>query len=209
MQPSDLKKAWQSQLSGRRLVFDEAVILRQVVRGQSDFRAMLFRRDALEIGLAVILIGAFVYFYFRLDGPWPLLLVAASMAWVAGFLLVDRTGHRRRCPHREDSVKACAESTLAEINHQIWLLKKVLWWYILPPLASLEIFYGYVAVLVHKPAAFFAAQPFTLVVAIGVYWLNRWAVETYLEPRRQETEALLRSLQADEQSEENGGARRT
>ena len=124
-------------------------------------------------------------------------------------LLIDRIRHRRRCPHREDSVRTCVESTLAEINHQIWLLKNVLWWYLLPPLASPEIFDGYLAVLDQKPAAFFGAQPLLLIIGVGVYCLNQWAVKTYLEPRCQETEALLRSLQPDSQPAENGGAQRT
>ena len=200
MNPDELKKAWQSQLSGQRLVFNEQVILRQVVRGQSDLRGMLFWRDVREIGVALLLIGVFAYFYLSsADRPWPLLLCAASMAWVAGFMLVDRIRHRKRHPHREDSIKACAESTLAEINHQIWLVKNVFWWYLLPPLVTVEVLFAYVAVLVKDPVAFLTPQLITLPIMIGVYFLNRWAVKANLEPRRQETEALLRSLQADNQ----------
>lgn len=194
MNPDELKNVWRTQTSGRRLVFDEEVILRQVVRGQSGLRSMLFWRDAREIGVALVMVGVFLYFYFS-DGPWSLLLIAGSMAWVAGFMLVDRICHRKRHPHRENSIKACTESTLAEVNHQIWLLKNVFWWYLLPPLVAMEIFFGHVAFLVKEPVAFLRPQPVVLGIFIGIYFLNRWAVKAGLEPLRQETEALLQNLQ--------------
>lgn len=184
-------------MSGRRLVFDEDVILRQVVRGQSDLRGMLFWRDAREIGVAIILVGVFIGFYFAPGNLWSWLLVAASCAWVAGFMLVDRIRHRKRWPHREDTIKACAESTLAEITHQIWLLKNVFWWYLLPPLVAMEVVVAHIAILVRELSAFFQCQPVLLGIMIGVYYLNRWAVRAYLEPRRQEMEALLRNLAAE------------
>jgi hypothetical protein len=196
MNPDELKTVWQTRTSGRRLVFDEEVILRQVVRGQNDLRAMLFWRDTREVGVALIFAGVFLYFYFT-EGSWPFLLIAASVAWISGFMLVDRIRHRKRCPHRQDSVKACAESTLAEVNHQIWLLRNVFWWYLLPPLVALEVFFGYAALVVQEAAAFLRPQPVTLVISIGVYLLNRWAVKAELEPRRREAEALLRSLDAE------------
>jgi hypothetical protein len=201
METGDLKAAWQSQLSGRRLVLDEAVILRQVVRGQDEFRGMIFWRDVREVGVALFMTGFFVYHYCQSPDihAWPLLLLAASMAWIAGFLLVTRIRHGRRYPPREDSVKACAESTLAETNRQIWLLKNVLWWYILPPIAAGEFGFVYFAIVVFEdPWTFWKLQPFTLGIALGVYLLNRWAVRAYLEPRRQETESLLKNLQSNE-----------
>lgn len=196
MDPSELKQAWQSQLSGRRLLVNEDVILRQVVRGQRDLRAMVFWRDLREIGAALLLAGFFFYVYLGLDRAWPWLLVAASMVWIAGFLFVVRIRHRGRHPHKEDSIQGCVQSTLAEIKHQIWLLESVLWWYILPPLAAMEVHVAYVALLLKAPLAFFKPQPVLLGIMLGIYLLNRWAVKSELEPRRQETEALLQSLEA-------------
>ncbi len=205
MNPDEMKIAWNTQAPSKRLVFDENVILSQVVRAQSDLRLTLYWRDVREIGTALVMVGVFFSYYVFL-GQWTWLLVAASMIWVGGFLLVDRIRHRRRHPHRQDSIRACLQSTLAVIEHQIRLLKNVFWWYLLLPLAAMEAVLGSLACEwipsidggdMIGVVILVISQTFVLAVMIGVYLLNQWTVRNNLEPRRQEIEALLRSLEPE------------
>jgi 4-hydroxybenzoate polyprenyltransferase len=88
---------------------------------------------------------------------------------------------------------------LFQVNHQIWLLKNVFWWYLLPIAAALGISFGVSAWHWRQEGIPMATGIilFVLVCALtygGVYWLNQIAVRKDLEPRRQELETLLSSL---------------
>ena len=92
------------------------------------------------------------------------------------------------------------ESSLAQVEHQIWLLRNVFWWYLLPLALSMLAFFGQVAWqdavgrLVDGSRRIAEWSPWSCIVFAGVYWLNQNAVRSELEPRRQELEALLTSL---------------
>ena len=55
-----------------------------------------------------------------------------SLLWVIGFFLVDRLRHRNVPPVAGEPLRRRVELSLAQVEHQIWLLKHVFWWYILP-----------------------------------------------------------------------------
>ena len=103
---------------------------------------------------------------------------------------------RRKQPVSNDSLKTCIESSLLQVNHQIWLLKNVFWWYLLPIAAALGISISY-STWHARNAGFLAVIVWVisaLVIVLvywGIYWLNRFAVRKSLEPRRQELETLL------------------
>ncbi len=63
---------------------------------------------------------------------WELLLMGACVTFVGVFMLVDRWRQRRRRPAHDGTLRACTEASLAEVEHQIWLLRNIFWWYLLP-----------------------------------------------------------------------------
>jgi hypothetical protein len=83
------------------------------------------------------------------------------------------------------------EASLADVEHQIWLLRNIFWWYLLPPSIGLVISFVYDAMRIEEARwlpwieLFIRAGVCALVFA-GVYWLNQYAVRKSLEPRRQE-----------------------
>jgi hypothetical protein len=85
------------------------------------------------------------------------------------------------------------------VEHQIWLLRNIVWWYLLPPGVALMIFPAHLAWRSRddglSAVAEFAgaACVFALVFWI-LYWANQRAVRKQLEPRRKELQALLRNL---------------
>jgi ABC-type proline/glycine betaine transport system permease subunit len=96
-------------------------------------------------------------------------------------------------------LKICIESSLREVNHQIWLLRNILWSYLLPLGVAVEIsiFHSAWQTWNSSFAAVVVSLVVTLVIGLlywGIYWLNQFAVRQELEPRREELEALLRAL---------------
>jgi len=126
---------------------------------------------------------------------WTDCLVALAGFSVGTFMVVDRLMQRHKRPVASAALVGCLESSLHQVNHQIWLLKNVFWWYLLPLGAALG-----VSIAVSGWHARHQASQLIGWCGYGVvcilldwflHWLNQAAVETSLEPRRRELEALL------------------
>jgi hypothetical protein len=198
MEFDELQKAWNSQSSGATVTLDADALLKVVRRNQQSFRATIFWRDAREIGVAFFLT---IYFSYRgvQHHHWTDCLVGLACLFVGMFMIVDRLMQWRKRPAPGDSLKNCIESSLHQVNHQIWLLRNIFWWYLLPIVITLTISSGVSALNSHHGAiiAMFSFVFATLVCGLvygGVYWLNQYAVRKSLEPRRLELETLLNSL---------------
>ena len=105
--------------------------MKEVRRNQGQFRATIFWRDVREVGVAAFLTWLFLHWGIR-DHDWSLDLVAFGCFFVGAFIVVDRLIQHQHRPVMNDSLHACIESSLHQVNHQIWLLKNVFWWYLLP-----------------------------------------------------------------------------
>src|SRR5258706_7416436 len=107
------------------------VLLNEVRRNQQQFRKTIFWRDAREVGAAVVLMVVSLTCGIQWHW-WSLYFLAFCCFFVGAFFLVDRFIQRRKQPVTNDSLQACIQSFLLEVNHQIWLLKNIFWWYLLP-----------------------------------------------------------------------------
>src|SRR5207245_1063298 len=101
------------------------------------------------------------------------------------------------------------QESLTQVEHQIWLLRNVFWWYLLPFTISLLAFFTHVAWLTFDKwlaALGFATflVVFDLAIDYFIYRLNQNAVRTQLEPQRRELLALLASLGDESTSEVSG-----
>jgi hypothetical protein len=192
------QKAWQSQDTGANVIINADVLLKEVRRNQQHFRAMIFWRDVREVGLALLLTLFFSYQGLR-HQDWTDGLIALACFGIGAFMLADRLVQRRKRPAANDTLKTCIESSLLQVRHQIWLLKNVLWWYLLPLGAALVIAISYSTWHVQRSVSdAMISWGIGLLVIMLVYWgiyrLNQFAVRASLEPRRQELETLLTSL---------------
>ena len=191
----DLQKVWQSQDAAAKVTINTDVLMKEVRRNQRQFRATIFWRDVREVGVAAFLTWLFLHWGIR-DQNWSLHLVAFGCFFVGAFIVVDRLIQHQRRPMMNDSLRACVESSLSQVSHQIWLLKNVFWWYLLPIDAGLGVFIAkqawqerHAGLSVMVGLLFYAL--FCGVTGWGIYWLNQFAVRKTLEPRRQELATLL------------------
>ena len=197
----ELQKTWQSQQANPRLIIDPDMLLKEVERNKKSFEAAIFWRDVREIGVAILLVAVFLYFGIK-DSLWPMCLLALLSLWVGVFMVADRIVQKRRQPCLSDSLFNCVKTSLAQINHQVWLLKNVLWWYLAPLGVGLIIWFSYcgISVMISKNPSvgyllfFLACIVGTILLYWGVYWLNQWAIRKELVPRKNELEDILDSL---------------
>ena len=126
----ELQKKWQAQDAGAQVSLNADLLLKEVQRKQRQFRRTIFWRDVREIGVAAVLVPVFVHSGWKVH--WTLYLCALSCFVVGAFMLLDRRQQKKKTSDQNGSLKDCAATSLAEVSHQIWLLKNILWWYLLP-----------------------------------------------------------------------------
>jgi hypothetical protein len=200
MDPDDFQQAWQTQFSQTRLTIDAEQLLNKVRRNQQQFNAAIWWRDVREVGVALLMVPLWFVMGSKLSLPWTWYLMVPVLIWIAAFLPADRMLRRRRSPEPSEPLRQCLESSLAEVGHQAWLLRNVFWWYILPPALAMLAFFGQLA-WETRAAGWWVVLPFTGLVTVEaivlgvIYRLNQHCVRSTLEPRRQELESLLASLE--------------
>jgi hypothetical protein len=197
----DFQKTWQSQPEARVRVAPE-VLLAELRRNQRNFKLTIFWRDFREVLAAAAMTVFFAYQGF--DKGWAWFSLVGGCLWVGGFILVDRYRRRGRAASFGDSLLGCVGASLEAVEHQIWLLRNVLWWYILPLAIGM-------AITLISMSLQPDDMPWFRWIGVGVigviltatnvfvYWLNQWAVRTELEPRRQELLAVRESLLKSEE----------
>src|ERR1041385_6771034 len=133
----ELKQAWQSQMPRAHLTLDASLVLNEGRRNEKQFEAIIFARDVREVGVALFMVPVWIILGIKMSSLWSWYLVIPTMFWIAGFMLVDRSRQRRRLPAPGDDLHRSVERSLAQVEHQIWLLRNVFWWYLLPPFSAM------------------------------------------------------------------------
>ncbi len=204
---NELQKNWQTQPDSFTLTIDSDILFKEVERNRKNFVSSIFWRDFREVAVSIIM---FVYFAYvgLTEKLWPMFLLALSCLWIASFMLTDRRIHKRKQPKMTEILVDCAKTSLYQVNHQIWLLKNVLWWYLLPPGIGIAIFMGYIAFAevsrdgIRGSIGWLSFISGYLISCFfffwGVYWLNQRAVRKELLPRKQELEQILKSFKSDD-----------
>jgi len=210
MAPDEFQKAWRTHLSETRVTVDADLLRKEVQLEQQNFRSRILARDSGEVGVALVMIPLWFVMGAALSLPWTWYLTVPVMIWLAGFMLVYRKRHKQPPSQPDDSLAVCVQRSLTEQEDQIWMLRNVFWWYLLPPTISILAFFAQTSWQLRSagwPEAlmFFVLLASFLFAIYGfVYYINRRAVRVQLEPKRDALLALLTSLTEESAS---GGAK--
>jgi CubicO group peptidase (beta-lactamase class C family) len=209
VEPDKYQQAWQAQTSATRVTADANLLLQEVRRNQRTFAAGIYARDVVEVVIGLVMIPVWFYLGLKISLPWTWWLTVPALLWIIGFMLVYRKRYVPKPSEPDEPLIACVKNSLTEVEAQIWLLRNIFWWCLLPPSISISAFFiqaacslragGWLPVLSDVVMLEF----FLAVVYGGIYFLNQYAVRQQLEPRREELLSLLVSLgdeAADEQA---------
>lgn len=202
----EIQKNWQNQPEPESITVNTDIMLKEVQRNKQYFDAMIFWRDFREIGIAFVM--TFVLIFMAINDQYLLLLCPAiSCIFVSAFMTIDRIQFKKKTLNdkSESSLAECIYASLAHVNHQIWLLKNVAWWYLLPFAIGISIpfFEGAWQLRGSDMLMSFLIKTFGFVIIlyIGIYYLNQYAVRKELQPRKEELQALLESIELNENNE--------
>ena len=200
MNDEQLQQAWQSQPAEISSVGDLESMLGELRQQQNKFQKQIFWRDVREIGTGIVLIPVWIAMGVQGSLPVTWYLAVPAMLWIAGYLLYQRRMARHLELQPGASLRDSLVASIAQLDHQIRLLRTVFWWYLLPILIALFAFFGQCLWQDRHggPMAFVAFGLVLIICALvfgGVYWLNQHAVRHGLKPRRDALAAQLASLE--------------
>ncbi|MEM9645727.1 MAG: serine hydrolase domain-containing protein [Planctomycetota bacterium] len=202
MDPDEFQRAWKADAAHPRVTFNAESLSTEVQRTQKELQSTTFWRDVREVGTSLFLIPVWFAMGISMSLPWTWYLTVPALVWVTAFILVDRRRHPQRPSQPGEPLLQCVKDSLKQVEHQIWLLRNVFWWYLLPFSVSILTFFLHVAWQSSSAwwefAAFGGFLSLFLVVLYGsVYYINQRAVRSQLDPRRQDLVKLIASLEDD------------
>ena len=194
-------KAWQSQKPPRPAE-DEDTLVQRAIRNSRKLDRGVFWRDVRESVVAVALaVLCIVLAHTLARREWPMYAAALCLMWIPFFLVADR--RRQPKPRADATTVEAIEESLQRVDHQIWLLRKVVWWYLLPCGLAFLFISGEACFQVLQEDRLLNYGPFLKSIGwctalyIGIYFLNQWAVRSPLMPLKRELEAALKELRRD------------
>ncbi|MEQ1825880.1 MAG: serine hydrolase domain-containing protein [Pirellula sp.] len=202
MELDKYQQAWRSDTARLRVSIDTDSLTKEMQRSRQAFRSTIFWRDVRELGIGLLMIPIWIYLGIAMALPWTWYLEIPASIWVMGFTMLDRRRHQQRTGHPSESLLHCSKESLRQVEHQIWLLRNVFWWYLLPYTVAIMAFFVHVSWQASSVWwEFFATVGgfglLTLVVYGVTYLVNQGVVRLQLEPRRQELLHLVASLEVE------------
>ncbi len=201
-----LQQAWKAESSQVRVMFDPDRIEREVQQSHDAFRSTIFWRDVREVGVALVMIPFWIALGVGTSSPWTWYLGIPAFLWTAGFMLIDRRLHPQRPSDPGEPLMFHVKESLGQVEHQIWLLRNVFWWYLLP----LVVAWGLIAtVLVYEMRSELELSPLLIFYFSGyvvmcfvlfwaIYRMNRDAAEKQFTPARERLEEMLAEFDSAE-----------
>lgn len=200
MELDEYQQAWKSDAAQVLVSIDTDLLTKEMQLSRQTFRSTVFWRDVRELGVGLLLIPLWVYLGIAMELPWTWYLEIPASIWVMGFTILDRRRHQQKAGQRSESLLHCSKKSLRQVEHQIWLLRNIFWWYLLPYTVAIMAFFVHVSWQASSDWSEFFARVggfgFLTFVIYGVtYLVNQSVVRLQLEPHRQELLNLVASLE--------------
>lgn len=200
MNLDELQEIWKSQ--DTRIAVRSALLLTSIRDKQKRHMRSIWLRNLRE-GWVTILVAIYLTWTVETDAEsrlqlWAFYLAMGILLGVGGFRVIDNYRQKRRTAQFEDSSLSFVECSLQNINHRIWLLENIFWWWILPVAVAGILVIAQIIMLVGlQPTLFLnvgVAAGIVCVILGVLYWGNRWTAQKYWLPRKMELEAILSAL---------------
>lgn len=202
MELDKYQQAWKSDAAQVRVSIDTDLLTKEMQRSRQAFRSTVFWRDVRELGFGLLMIPIWIYLGIAMALPWTWYLEIPASIWVIGFTMLDRRLHPQKAGPPNESLLHCSKESLRQVEHQIWLLRNVFWWYLLPYTVAIMAFFVHVSWQASREWwEFFATVGgyglLTLFIYGVTYLVNQSVVRLQLEPHRKELLNLVASLEEE------------
>ncbi|MBX3421690.1 MAG: hypothetical protein KF752_09050 [Pirellulaceae bacterium] len=208
MELDNYQRAWQAEAARTRVIVDVDALSGEVQRSQGSFHSVILWRDIREIVVSLLMLVVWMFLGSKLSLPWSWYLTMPALLWVVGFIVLDRRRHPQRLSEPGQPLLYYVRESLRQVEHQIWLLRNVFWWYLLPFTISIAAFFVHVSWQASRDWLSFVSIAgcmcgFLLAIYWWIYRLNQRAVRDQLEPRRRD---LLRLMEYLDSESNDGGS---
>jgi len=191
MNEQDLKNIWQSSGNQEYIQFDKTKLIADLELNLSKFKKSIKYRDWREISIAIILMPLFGFAAFKI----PFILSKVGAIIIVGwciFLIV------RLLKAKKNIFIAPTESYMNYLKKsreylmaQKGLLDTVLYWYILPSVTGVLLFFlGFDLSFLKR--IFFVT--ITLGLGVFTYLINKYAVKKGILPRLRKIDDIIKDL---------------
>ena len=201
MKLDELKEAWKSQ--DTRTTVRTVLLLESIKKMQRRYNRYIWLRNIRE-GWLTILAAVFFTCFAESDVEskvqlWPFYLAMLILFGIGVFRVLDNRQQKRRALEYKDSTLSFIECSLLNINHRIWLLENMIWWWVLPVVVGGILIIAQIIMLVgwQEPTLFWKLGKGVGIAGmiLGVlYWGNLWTARKYWQPRKAELEAIADGL---------------
>ncbi|MCA9033537.1 MAG: hypothetical protein KDA91_00340 [Planctomycetaceae bacterium] len=202
------QQAWNAEASQDKVVFDAEELTREVQQSRDAFRAMVVRQHLVQTGLVLAMIPFWFVTGFVMSSPWTFYLVVPVLAWIAVVYLLNLKYYTQPPGEPGEPLLVCARVSLAHVERQIWLMRNLLWWNLLPAAVVQMAFFGHVSW--ETTHTWWGCGLVTVIWAVllcGVYGTghrtNKLSVRRELEPRRIELQRLISALEKQDAENEH------
>jgi hypothetical protein len=178
----------------------DSVLLAVVQRENRRFERTIFWRDVREISVGLIVAAVFAW-QSGSTGYAGWIAVALTLV-VTAWMLCERRAAERGRENFDDTLQGELDWAVHHTRAQVRILDRIPWAYALP--LALAGWLGWLQRFIFEqvPVSVIVTRmtivtAIVITVAMGIIWLNRWAVRKYLRPRLEQLESLRAQFQLD------------
>ncbi len=189
----ELQLVWQHDRQRTPAAAFDPATLSQVQANSLKFARRIFWRDVREVLASFLVAGVFgnIAWQAQIEGAisWPAWIAAILPLLVGTYFLIDRWVMRTCAVPQGNSLRIELDRAIRSVEHQIWLLQNVAWWYLAPLVLSTILLGVQITLFGPAEAPLWSKILVWVLILSTTGWVDRWiwqlnqnAVQCDLEP---------------------------
>jgi hypothetical protein len=191
----ELVKIWQSSPNHEVVKFEKSRLMLDMQSGIDKFNKMVKGRDLREMAGAFVAVPFMAFISYK--SPYLLTKIGAMLGILSGVYVMLRLRNAAKLSKvsfNETYLQYLYYHKL-HVQEQIHLLETVLYWYILPFYVSVTLMVTGAFLGNGKLEQFLIREMINTLLAVGIYYLNQYAVRKTLKPRLDKIDELIAVLE--------------